>query len=107
MEGGGTRRRRKSIKLESGKAGRAGGRQRVEVAVRVRPIFASESGAGQRCVVDVDEMTNAVHITKVARAGAVLRSELGNDYVYQFDHAYGPKVGRKGGEQRHSPCAAA
>ena len=67
----------------------------MNVAVRVRPIFQSESGAGQRCVVQVDEMTNAVHITKVARAGAVLRSELGNDYVYQFDKAYGPTVGCK------------
>eukprot|EP00512_Aurantiochytrium_limacinum_P014078 CAMPEP_0171578656 /NCGR_PEP_ID=MMETSP0961-20121227/7983_1 /TAXON_ID=87120 /ORGANISM="Aurantiochytrium limacinum, Strain ATCCMYA-1381" /LENGTH=756 /DNA_ID=CAMNT_0012135005 /DNA_START=918 /DNA_END=3188 /DNA_ORIENTATION=- len=62
---------------------------RMTVCVRTRPLSKTEQDRGERAVVRSFCRDKVVRIHKEARAGAVLRSEMGAQHEYQFDKVFG------------------
>jgi len=66
------------------------GEKQMTVTVRTRPLSKKETRNGQHSVVKTYCEDNIVRISKQARHGAVLRSEMGAQHEYQFDAVFGP-----------------
>ncbi|GBG32929.1 Kinesin-like protein 6 [Hondaea fermentalgiana] len=65
---------------------------RMTVCVRTRPLSSTEIERGERSVVRGFCEDKVVRISKEARAGAVLRSEMGAQHEYQFDQVFGSEA---------------
>ncbi|CAM9707501.1 unnamed protein product, partial [Choristocarpus tenellus] len=67
------------------------GIDRILVAVRVRPLSATEVSQGKRSCCDVLNSTTMA-ISKRAATGAYLRSQQGSVNEYTFDHVFPPET---------------
>jgi len=78
------------MSLATGGGSLTDGPNQMMVSVRTRPLSSTETARGERKVVRAFCQDKVVCISKEARQGAVLKSEMGAQHDYQFDRVFGP-----------------